>query len=1012
MASLLKLIQSSVRSIRTAPLLSAALCLLALGAFVTRADWPDHNTNVTKWAEFPDRYTGFDVLAGQPPPGPTGLSPFVILADDFKCTRTGPITDIHLWTSWLGLGAATASPPPIPITLAFWSDVPAVTNADGNVIPSHPGNMLWSQTFIPGQYIIRPWSSAQEQFWNPDPFPQGEILGPDYLIWQYNFYPDPAKLFTQTGTLKDPIIYWLSMTSGNPSQPDTSNRFFGWKTSTNQLGDNAVFGHLDATGNPLGDWNELLSPTTPTRSLDLSFVLTTPDEQPPPPPPPLLTNKWVQYPTLLRGYDINASAPFLAADDFKCTNAGPVTNIQVWASWRDDAAPDPNTRFILSIWSDVPAGTTGGFSHPGRVLWSEPFVPGQYFFKEAGVGDEMFYDPATGQLTAETRIWLYNFTPKSPWCQKGSVNSPVTYWLSVQAITAAGTPSQFGWKTSTNHWNDDAVFGRLTSTGTYAWKELVDPLTTAALVSLDLAFRIDSGPPGPDCEPTVHRKWFQPPNTSDTGLDVLATAPEVLGDDFLCRAEGPISGITIWGSWLNDKVDSNAVFQVSLWTDVPADPAGPNYSHPGSLLCRSTFYPPKTVGTSLERYNYSLFQDGVHERFYNPDIPGPGGFMGNDTQIWRYDFYPFQFPNSCWHQFGSPLTGAGKVYWIVVTYLPSAGTEGNLFGWKTSVTHRMDDAVYGHLDPNNTPLGDWKDLHDPVTGQSLDQAFALWQFPVTGINKDLVNHTQFPASGIQLVVAGYHIVTWHYDGAPPWPDFQVSQSGGNTVLQWSGQTVPPGGITHIGFEMGSSAKPVILSINWLVGGAAIQPPIPQANFHWLNSGLTLAVLNSIALAPISLTGGMVEYYAMPPGLDQMIRDGQREPLERMQLAIPREPIMEGGVLLLNVPPGPPNANYAMFMLNLADSAGSPTTTDFLLLPLDSALQPTIDSVALGDAGLNLNWSSVPGRTYRLQYRPDFEPRSSWSDSGMGDINAEGPDTSLTVPIMGTQGFYRVYLVPE
>ena len=66
----------------------------------------------------------------------------------------------------------------------------------------------------------------------------------------------------------------------------------------------------------------------------------------------------------------------------------------------------------------------------------------------------------------------------------------------------------------------------------------------------------------------------------------------------------------------------------------------------------------------------------------------------------------------------------------------------------TSVTHRLDDAVYGHLNVDNQPIGDWKDLHDPRSGKSLDLSFALWEFPVTGINKDLVNQTQFPATAL------------------------------------------------------------------------------------------------------------------------------------------------------------------------------------------------------------------------------------------------------------------------
>jgi len=825
------------------PLLAVTLGFLALAGIQARADWPGNNTNLTKWAQFPDRWAGFDVLAGQPPTATGGPAQAIILADDFKCTVTGPITDLHLWTSWLGMVSETAaSPPRIPITLGIWTDEPSATNADGIVTPSQPGKQLWSQTFAPGQYYVRPWSSAQEQFWSPDPAPQGTILGQDHLIWQYNFYPDAAKAFTQTGSLSAPVIYWLSMTAG--AATSQTGRFFGWKTSTNQLLDNAVFGHLNADGFPVGDWQELLAPTTPKRSLDFAFAVTTRETG----PPPQFTNKWVQYPQLIRGLDIQASAPYLAADDFSCTNASPITNLQLWGSWRQDL-PEPNARFVLSIWSDAPAGAGNSFSYPGRLLWSESYVPGEYLATSVAKGQEQFYDPSTGELSSETQVWLYSFTPKKPFCQKGSIQSPVTYWLSATAITPDGSDAFFGWKTSTNHWHDDAVFGQPDANGNPVWKELFDPTTPAAPVSLDLAFLLNNGPPSPDCEPTMHRKWLQAPDVSSNGLDVLDTWPEVLGDDFRCKVTGPLSRITLWGSWLGDRVDTNAVFQVSLWTDATATQATNGFSSPGSLLCRDTFYSPQTVGTSIQRYEYSLFNSNVTEQFFNPDLPAAKGFVGADTQIWQYDFYPFQSPKGCWRQYGSTFSAQGQVLWVVVSYLPPAGGAAKLFGWKTSTTHKMDDAVFGHLNNDYNPLNDWKDLRDPRAGQSLDLSFALWEFPVTAVHKQLRNTTSLPATGIQWIVAGDHIVTWHYDGAPPWPNFQANRSGGNTILQWSGQTVAPGALTQVGFEMGSPARPATVALNWMSGATVVQPPIPQANFYWLNSGLSLVVVNDIARAP-------------------------------------------------------------------------------------------------------------------------------------------------------------------
>jgi hypothetical protein len=414
------------------------------------------------------------------------------------------------------------------------------------------------------------------------------------------------------------------------------------------------------------------------------------------------------------------------------------------------------------------------------LLWSETFSPGSYGVNFYTNGTEMFFDPNDGTLLPETKIWLYNFIPKKPFCQKGSSNAPVVYWLSVYAQNPAGTQLLYGWKTSTNHWNDDAVYGHLTSTGVPIgdWKDLHDP-RSAVLQSLDLAFLINNGPPNSDCDDQQQPKWIQWPDPTQRGLDVHATYPNVAGDDFLCRRPGLINGVTVFGSWLNDIADTNATFRLSLWTDVPVLPGTPNkFSHPGQLICSELFYPPSTIGTSVKRYNYSIYASNLTEFFYNPDLPSPG-IMGNDTQIWRYDFYP---RNACWRQVGTP--NSPQVYWITVSAF-TQNIDQYLFGWKTSTNHWNDDGVWGHMQTTNIALGDWKDLHHPIPPtNSLDLAFALRQFPIVGINKDLRNVMQ-PAQtafGVQIVVAGTHEVTWHYDDSPPWPFFSVSHVGGNTVL--------------------------------------------------------------------------------------------------------------------------------------------------------------------------------------------------------------------------------------
>jgi hypothetical protein len=986
------------------PLTLAPVWLLVLAVTPAQADWP--NNNPTKYYQPPDLTdTGYNVLAAEPPAG-SGQGLPLILADDFPCHQTGPITDIHIWASWLG-DAATTPIPPIPITLGIWSDVPA-TNGPTGPVPSQPGVLLWQQTFIqggavPGHYKVVPKGWAPSPFWDPEPPPAGGIKGTDNILWQYNFYPDPANLFVQQGTAAAPTNYWLSVTVGANSVA------FGWRTSPAHYGDDAVFGHMNNTGtSALNDWQELFDPLVPTKSLNLAFALTTTPQTPPPPPP---SAKWVQYPDLQSGLglDVNATSPNAAnglttlADDFQCTVAGPITNIQVWGSFYNDLAPGANT-FVVSIWSDS-APSTAGFSQPFQRLWSQTYGPGDYTYANAGTGTEHFFDEFTGLLSPETKVWLYNFDlfPTNPFCQQGQGK---IYWLSVASLSPPAAFLQWGWKTSTNHLFDAGVYGKVDPVSgnlLVGWQPLSNPLLPTP-TPIDFAFRISSGPPDPNCDPALSGAGAAPPDTSTNGLDVWARTPTVVGDDFLCQVAGQISGFTIWGSWLDDQVDTNAAFQVGLWTDVPAVVGQSPFSHPGSLVCSSLFYPPQTPqsgGAAVLRYQYRQYAANLQEQFYNPNVPGLPGLMGSDTQIWRYDFFPFV--PSCFVQDGGPFAN-GRTYWLTVSYLPQTPGGGNyVFGWKTSTRHWQDAAVFGA-----SPT--WNPMFDPRTGAQLDLAKVIWKFPVTGINKDMVNTTTSTATGIQIILSGPHLITWHYDGSGPWLNFlATTNAAGDTVLQWSGGvTVPPGGITHVGFETPGSVLPPILGLNWLSGSTVIGPAL-QVNMHLLGDPI-LVLANDFSSGPVIVGNSSVEFYSTPPPLDQMVLGGQRSPLHTNSLTVPQGFIMPGSAGSLSVPAAPAGAQYALFLINLEDSSGRLGAMDFALVPLDVALAPIIQSYGVSGSNVTIGWSSVYGRNYQLQSKSTLGGASSWGNVG-SPVMAVGGNTSMTTPVGGNASFYRVVLMP-
>ena len=714
--------------------------------------------------------------------------------------------------------------------------------------------------------------------------------------------------------------------------------------------------------------------------------------------------KYVQYPDQSQtGLDVWMAQPLILADDFLCTNTGPITDIHLWTSWLNDQIV-PNTPFTISIWSDAPAGQGQiPYSRPSQMLWSESFQPGTYEFRLWTNSFEYFWNPDGDIMGSDQKIWQYNFYPTNPFTQTGELQKPVVYWLAATVPPGAASVN-VGWKTSTNHWNDRAVYGH-GLTGVTDWKPLNDPRTQAPL-DLSFALTTKQNPTNPPpTNPPVQVKFIQRPDRTTNGLDVRATSRDVLADDFLCRLPKPIRGVSVWGSWLNDLVDTNVVFRLGFWTDIPA--TADRASHPGGLICSETFFPPNLVGTAPLRYEYHLDADKLFETFFDPDL-GAQGFVGTDTQIWRYDFFP-QLP--CWREYGTPTKPI--VYWLSVTAM-IADTNKYQFGWKTSTNHWNDDGVYGHLDLQGNPLKDWKELINPRNGKSLDLSFRITAFPVVGVNKDLKNLTGQPADCLEIVLAGSQIITWHYDDSPAWPNFTVTQVGGNTVLRWCGKGVLNKAISHVGFMMPGTAVKIV-SMQWYANGVAIGVPI-QVNHHLLGAaagGLAQLVLaNDFVPSPVFVLGGVAEFFVDPAPLDQMNPGGVRNPIATVPLPIATAmEVPPGGAVTLAVPPGPPEAEYVLFVLQLGDATGSMATQDFVELPLDTALRPIILDVQVARGIATVTWDAMVGRTYRLQHKDLIDaPSTSWMDEP-GDILATDEIAAKSVPIGGTQRYYRVVLLP-
>lgn len=260
------------RLVRLAVISVTFVTLLALPV---RADWNPGDPHKMHYPQLPDLTpTGLDVLATRQPVG----NFFKLVADDWACSETGPVRDIHLWGSWLNDllprdGTGAPDPSAVAFKLSIHADIPVGPNTPY----SRPGEQLWSRIFEPGAFKVRlyselPAGTPGEGFFDPN-IP--EIIGHDRIIWQYNFDPIADPFIQELGK-----IYWLDV----QALPASADAFFGWKTTnpliTPHFLDDAVFGDTTSFAGPLivpPGWRELIYPVGHPfagQSIDQAFVIT------------------------------------------------------------------------------------------------------------------------------------------------------------------------------------------------------------------------------------------------------------------------------------------------------------------------------------------------------------------------------------------------------------------------------------------------------------------------------------------------------------------------------------------------------------------------------------------------------------------------------------------------------------------------------------------------------------------------------------------------------------------
>ncbi|MCP4581509.1 MAG: hypothetical protein GY839_07800, partial [candidate division Zixibacteria bacterium] len=222
------------------------------------------------------------------------------------------------------------------------------------------------------------------------------------------------------------------------------------------------------------------------------------------------TVKWDQLPDLdPTGMDVSAFnhpqfPPFILADDFPCTQTGPITRIEIWGSWWQDQMPIDPPAFVISFHRDIPADENpyGHWSMPGELLWLDTlYIYDQLLYAE-NLEEGWFEPPSSYDPIGDTQCWMYRFYEfDQPFIQEGTPEDTVIYWLDVQILLPLHETAFFGWKTSLDHWNDDAVWIQaiepLPPDPPPMWNELRYPdLHPMHPQSIDLAFRIfgEAGP--------------------------------------------------------------------------------------------------------------------------------------------------------------------------------------------------------------------------------------------------------------------------------------------------------------------------------------------------------------------------------------------------------------------------------------------------------------------------------------------------------------------------------------
>lgn len=718
-----------------------------------------------------------------------------LLADDFLCTSTGPITKVTLWGSWLGdVNCAIKK-----IHLSIHNDKPAQGTGDY----SEPNTLLWSKDFYPAdinETIYNPW--VNEWWW--DPYTMMTAIFPgDHQIWQYDINI-PHGAFVQEGNSSNPIVYWLdAYVELDSNDPDFPIAQFGWKTSSTHWNDDGVW-----WDEPWIMWHELRYPSPHPKyyqSIDLAFALYTGEEPNEPVEVEVVPHlKWSQPPIEINpeetsitycGWDENSFnrdtysplGPWkIVADDFRCLGTMPITSIHWWGSyfdWEYEGLP-PGILPIawkIGFWSNVRANEPPlnlPYSYPAILIHAFTIPDARVTFKE--VGRDQYY----GYYPNDTCFkYSLNLEPSEVFWQNdfNNMTQDNIYWLSITAVYDMGQPAPYnpwGWKSRPWHWMDDSVTFNMfsepepgTTPDPYGVTPIKDHLF---LESFDMSFELDTDPNYIKWEQDFNgiRNWPHYEDVNSTKNMMEPLNERLVADDWRCVKRTPVTAIVWWGSFMGYQYEACSStlmplpvppdrFRLTIWTDVNAgaDPCY-TYSHPGHSVWEFT----------TEEFDEVLVGYDKHPEQTQPVRSEP---------VFRYSV---RLPEDRW--FHQP--DYNEVFWLSVQAVYDLNQPNYLWGWTNHQHVFNDDAVQGYFDPTSG-LWVWDELYDQ-TQTSEDMSFVLFTDPnecstCANYNCDsivnFIDYTDFADNWLAIVpVGGYDNSDLNCDGIIDWFDLKIF------TLQW------------------------------------------------------------------------------------------------------------------------------------------------------------------------------------------------------------------------------------